>query len=119
MPLLRQTMRINEFSTRLPLLALLMAALFGSGCASHAFVSVEDGRFVLEGRPHLFVGVNFWQAVHMAMPTPQGNRTRLQAELDHLQDLGVSNVRILAAFEGPDSEPYRVAPALNQNAWEK
>ena len=26
--------------------------------------------------------------------------------------LGVSNIRILAAFEGPDSEPFRVAPAL-------
>lgn len=103
---------MREISNRLRLLALLMVAALGSGCASHAFVTVKGGRFVLEGRPHLFVGVNFWQAVHMAMPAPQGNRKRLQAELDHLQDLGVSNIRILAAFEGPDSEPYRVAPAL-------
>lgn len=46
------------------------------------------------------------------MAKPHGDRTRLRAELDHLQRLGVTNVRILAGFEGPESEPNRTAPAL-------
>lgn len=92
--------------------ALILISIAACGCASNRMVRVEDGGFVLEGRRHFFVGVNFWQAVHMGMPSPPGDRGRLIAELDHLQRLGVSNIRILAAFEGPDSEPYRVTPAM-------
>lgn len=42
----------------------------------------------------------------------RGDRRRLLAELDSLQALGVSHVRILGASEGPDTEPWRMAPAL-------
>jgi hexosaminidase len=73
------------------------------------FVTVEDGSFMLGGQPHTFAGVNFWQAMNLGAAA---NRPRLLAELDHLQRLGVTNVRVMAASEGPNSEPQRMAPAL-------
>lgn len=62
-----------------------------------------------DGRPVAFVGVNFWQAMNLAT---ESNRPRLLAELDYLQRLGVTNVRVMAASEGPNSEPQRMTPAL-------
>jgi endo-1,4-beta-mannosidase len=73
------------------------------------FVAVEDGRFTLDGQPHPFAGVNFWQAMNLGA---EGNRAQLLAELDRLQALGVSNVRVMAASEGPNGEPQRLSPAL-------
>jgi mannan endo-1,4-beta-mannosidase len=67
--------------------------------------------FQVDGRPHAFCGVNFWAAMNLAA-AEGGDRQRLTAELDHLQRLGVTNLRVMAASEGPDSEPYRVVPAL-------
>ena len=64
---------------------------------------------MLDGQPVTFAGVNFWQAMNLAT---EPNRPRLLAELDHLQRLGVTNVRVMAASEGPNSEPQRVVPAL-------
>ena len=72
-------------------------------------MAVEDGRFVLRGQPHAFAGVNFWQAMNLGV---EGNRDLLLAELDRLQALGVRNVRVMAASEGPNGEPQRMAPAL-------
>ncbi|MBN2132146.1 MAG: cellulase family glycosylhydrolase [Sedimentisphaerales bacterium] len=90
----------------------MVAVAMLPGCVSERFVRVDGGRFELRGERHVFVGANFWQAVHMAMAGPQGDRERLASELDRLQDLGVNNIRILAAFEGPDGEPYRATPAM-------
>jgi hexosaminidase len=73
------------------------------------FVTVQDGRFKLDGQPHVFAGVNFWQAMNLGATA---NRQRLLAELDHLQRLGVTNLRVMAASEGPNSEPQRMVPAL-------
>ncbi len=76
------------------------------------FVTVSDGQFMLAGHPHYFVGVNFWQGMNLGVDGPGGDRARLVAELDHLQRLGVTNLRIMASSEGPDKEPYRMTPAL-------
>ncbi len=92
--------------------AACLVVILTTGCASNPFVSVDSGRFVYQGRPHLFAGVNFWQAVYLGSPPPLGDPARLRSELDHLQRIGVSNIRILAAFEGPDSQPYRTKPAM-------
>jgi mannan endo-1,4-beta-mannosidase len=43
---------------------------------------------------------------------PGGNRTLLVAELDRLQRIGVTNLRVMAASEGPNTELYRMVPAL-------
>ncbi len=41
-----------------------------------------------------------------------GDRERLIRELDRLKSIGVRNLRILAASEGPNTEPWRIIPAL-------
>lgn len=41
-----------------------------------------------------------------------GDRARLVRELDRLEALGITNLRVLAASEGPADEPWRVQPAV-------
>ena len=76
------------------------------------FVSAADGHFQLAGRPYFFTGTNFWQGMNMAVDGPDGNRALLNQELDRLQKLGITNLRIMASSEGPNTEPYRITPAL-------
>src|SRR5262245_13796818 len=76
------------------------------------FVTVSDGRFMLEGRPYYFAGANFWQGMNLGVKGPGGDRDRLDAELDALKRMGVTNLRVMASSEGPDTEPYRMVPAL-------
>jgi mannan endo-1,4-beta-mannosidase len=76
------------------------------------FVGVDGTRFVVDGQTYRFVGANFWQGMNLGIEGEDGNRARLEVELDRLQDLGVTNLRVMAASEGPDTEPYRMVPAL-------
>ena len=46
---------------------------------------------------------------------PGGDRAKLVRELDRLQAMGITNLRIMAASEGPDAEPWRMVPALLGN----
>ncbi len=81
------------------------------------FVRVRDGRFLIGDRPYYFVGINYWYGMNLAATGPQG-RARLVRELDALQKLGVTNLRIMAASEGPASEPQRVQPAVQERPGE-
>jgi len=83
-----------------------------ASCTSPGFVTVRDGRFILDDRPYCFAGVNFWQGMNLAVDGPGGDRVRLGEELDVLRQLGVTNLRVMAASEGPNTEPYRITPAL-------
>ncbi|MFX1283007.1 MAG: hypothetical protein ACFFB5_05095 [Promethearchaeota archaeon] len=76
------------------------------------FVSVYNNQFVVNRSKYYFAGANFWQGMILAIDGPNGNRTRLNLELDSLKQLGVTNLRIMATSEGPNSEPYRITPAL-------
>ncbi|MEN7547882.1 cellulase family glycosylhydrolase [Rapidithrix thailandica] len=76
------------------------------------FIKVKGTQFERNGQPYRFVGVNFWNAMNLASQGPRGDRERLLRELDLLQSYGVNNIRIMCGTEGPDSEPYRIVPAL-------
>jgi mannan endo-1,4-beta-mannosidase len=80
--------------------------------ATGAYVIARNGRFLFEGRPYYFVGTNFWQGMNLAVDGPSGNRAMLLKELDRLQALGIMNLRVMASSEGPNTEPYRLVPAL-------
>ena len=91
---------------------LLLAA--SAACAANVgFVAVSNAQFVVSGQPYFIVGANLWQGMSMGMADAAGgDRARLGRELDRLRASGVNHLRLLAASEGPDSEPYRVTPAL-------
>ena len=72
------------------------------------FVSRRGTQFLQKGKPYRFVGANFWQGLHLALT----NTAQLDRELDLLEGLGISNLRIMAAFEGPDNAPWRATPSL-------
>src|SRR5512139_2443754 len=80
--------------------------------ADGRFISVSGGRFVLAAEPYRFVGANFWQGMNLGVDGAGGDRARLLQELDALRDLGVTNLRVMASSEGPNTEPYRMVPAL-------
>lgn len=82
------------------------------GPVSDKFVTAHGGKFSRAGHPYYFVGANFWQGMNLGVEGPSGNRSLLIQELDRLQELGVTNLRVMAASEGPNSEPYRMVPAL-------
>ncbi|HZS60411.1 MAG TPA: sialate O-acetylesterase [Gemmatimonadaceae bacterium] len=91
--------------------SLVPAAAFSRAPSPRPFVQVHDGQFFIGAKPYHYLGVNLWFAMHLGA----ANRPRLVRELDRLQQLGVTNIRLMAASEGPASSPSRVSPAV-QNA---
>ena len=94
---------IRTTATALPLIA--------AGCAGTTqhprsgrsrkdeFVAVRDGRLLLRGKPYAYVGANMWFGCYLADAALPGGRARLRRELDHLQSIGASNLRLLAGSE--------------------
>ncbi len=80
------------------------------------FVRVRDGHFEIAGQPYYFFGVNFWFGMNLGAEGPGGDRPRLIRELDRLQALGVTNLRLTAASEGPPTEQSRVVPPVQPAA---
>jgi mannan endo-1,4-beta-mannosidase len=74
-------------------------------------ISVQQGQMIRHGKPYYFVGANYWYG-GVASLTEAGRR-RVVAELDFLQQNGVTNLRIMAAAEGkgPINGMRRVEPA--------
>jgi mannan endo-1,4-beta-mannosidase len=66
---------------------------------NEAFVAVKGTHFVRKGQPYYVAGTNLWYGGYLGAPTSVGQRKRLLAELDHLQALGINNVRVLAVSE--------------------
>lgn len=76
------------------------------------FVSVHDGKFYRGESEYKFIGTNFWFGAVLASEGQGGNRERLSRELDLMQQVGITNVRVLASGEGPDTVSSHVLPVL-------
>ena len=92
------------------------SAVLLSSCrqSSPSFVKVEDGVFVCEDYPSHFIGTNFWYGAILGSEGQGGDRARLEAELDTLKALGMTNLRVLVGGDGPDGIPTRVCPTLQK-----
>jgi mannan endo-1,4-beta-mannosidase len=94
----------------IPLIVAITAPTFAG---NYGYVKVSGTAFTLDGRSYCFTGANFWQGMNLGMAdTKGGNRARLCRELDRLRNAGIVNLRVMAASEGPDTEPYRMTPSL-------
>ncbi len=63
------------------------------------FVSVRNGRFEWRGHPYCYIGANIWCGCYLADSKSSGGRKRMVRELDRLQSIGVTNIRLLAGSE--------------------
>lgn len=91
----------------------VVAIVVLSSCGNKRdFVTVNGTSFEISGKPYHFIGTNFWYGLNLGAKGDGGDRPRLLRELDRLKAMGVTNLRVVAGSEGPDSEPYRMVPAL-------
>lgn len=81
---------------------LVLSILFLSCQSQQNFVKVEGSNFTFNNKPYYFIGTNFWYGAYLGADTNYGNRKRLLRELDHLKEIGISNLRIMAASEESD-----------------
>lgn len=102
--------------TRILSILTFASALLLCSCQepSSSFVKVEDGVFVCEDYPSHFIGTNFWYGAILGSEGVGGDRARLEAELDTLKALGLTNLRVLVGGDGPDGVPTRVMPTLQK-----
>ncbi len=63
------------------------------------FVTVNNGRFELHGRPYSYIGANLWYGCYLSDTAQPGGRRRMVRELDRLHKIGVKNIRLLAGSE--------------------
>ena len=59
-----------------------------------------------------YIGTNFWYGAILGSEGRGGNRERLKAELDLLQDAGINNLRVLVGGDGEENIPSHVMPVL-------
>jgi mannan endo-1,4-beta-mannosidase len=90
---------IKTTALALPFLASGCASFSARKFSSEDFVSVRDGKFHLRGQPHFYVGTNMWFGCYVSDAALSGGRARLVRELDRLQSIGVTNIRLLAGSE--------------------
>ncbi len=79
-----------------------------------AFIHVKAGNLYKEQQPYRFVGMNYWYGMNLGNAAKPKLRARLVRELDVLKELGITNLRIMAASEGPNDAPWRISPALQE-----
>ncbi len=93
---------------------LLLVAL-SCPAAEKDFIRVNGIQFQLNDQPYYFLGTNLWYAAYLGAPANNAGRKRLQAELDTLKNLGVLNLRIMAASEG-SGLAGQIQPAIQPDA---
>lgn len=72
------------------------------------FIQVKGQQFIQSNTPYQFIGANFWIGMHLGA----FDRPRLVRELDLMSSIGLNNLRVMAAFEGPDDAPWRALPTV-------
>jgi len=80
-----------------------------------SFVFVKNHQFYVNGKPHYFIGANYWYGTLLGLEkTERKGIARLRRELDFLKANGVTNLRIMAGAEGAGmiNGVMRVAPPL-------
>lgn len=89
--------------------------VFACGCntkcgttMNNDFITADSLGFVKKGKPYRYIGTNFWYASILGSTGEGGDRARLCKELDHLKEIGVTNLRILS---GPDAGSLLANPA--------
>lgn len=103
---------------RVAYLYVVMALAALIGCQSNQsrtdleFVTTRNGRFYRGETEYKFIGANFWYGAVLASEGQGGDRERLQKELDLMQEVGITNVRVLVGGEGPDTVASHVLPVL-------
>jgi mannan endo-1,4-beta-mannosidase len=83
----------------LPLLVEGCASFGSSATETDEFVRVRQGRFELRGRPYFYIGTNLWYGCYLSDAALPEGRARLVRELDRLQALGITNIRLLGGSE--------------------
>jgi mannan endo-1,4-beta-mannosidase len=94
------------------------AKAFSPATAKPAFITRNGTALQRDGKPYRFAGANIWYGAYLGADTSYGNRPRLVRELDRLQKLGITNLRILASAEegrlkNSIKPGFRTADALN------
>lgn len=85
----------------------------GTASAQPQYVSVgADGEFHIGDHTYNYIGTNFWYGALLASEGRGGDRARLARELDTLQALGLTNLRIMVGGEGRENVPHHIMPVL-------
>ena len=109
----RQTIMNNRNTSRRQFIKTnaLALPLIATGChcwvdksvgirkGADGFVTVRNGRFELNEQPYFYVGTNLWYGCYLSDPGLSDGRQRMARELDRLQSIGVTNIRLLAGSE--------------------
>ncbi|MBI9058083.1 MAG: cellulase family glycosylhydrolase [Labilibaculum sp.] len=75
---------------------------------SEKYIVVKDGEFIKNGQAYKYIGTNFWYGMNLGAY----DQERLIRELDRLNELGVKNLRLMAASEGNADAEWRLQPCL-------
>jgi mannan endo-1,4-beta-mannosidase len=75
-------------------------------------LEVKGTRFYRDGKPFFVSGFNYWAPMTLARDGNAAGWDQVRRDLDGLQAAGINMLRIMAATEGPDSEPQRIVPSL-------
>ena len=104
--------RIAYFLAAIALAGVYACQQSGKTAESVDYVQVRDGKFYRGTEEYKFIGTNFWFGAILASEGQGGNRERLARELDLMQEVGITNVRVLASGEGPDTVASHVLPVM-------
>lgn len=104
--------KLTYFLAAFALLGLFACQTNSSNTDTQDFVTTRDGKFYRGADEYKFIGANFWYGAILGSEGQGGDRERLARELDLMQELGISNVRVLVGAEGTDTVASHVVPIL-------